>query len=67
MFQNLKPVLFSLNEMKDSLQTHAKPEIIEKEINGEIKYIVIEKSAFTSRKDAEIFISLADRFYSMKF
>ena len=67
MFQNLKPILELLNDHKGVKQTFGKPTIVEKEIDGEKIFVVIEKTGFESKKDAETYISIGERFHSMKF
>lgn len=66
LFANIKPILETMNDHTGVFQSVGKPDIVEKEIDGKTRFIVVEKTAFNTRKDAEIFISIGARVQSFK-
>ncbi len=67
LFGHIKPILETLDKHSGTFQTVGKPEIVEKEIKGEKIFIVVEKTGFKSKEDAEKFIEIGERVHSMKF
>ena len=66
MFQNLKPILELMNEHSGVHQIYGKPEIKTIEKDGKPLFVVIEKTAFDSEKDAQIYIDVGARVQSLK-
>jgi len=67
LFGHIKPILETLDKHSGTFQVMGKPEIIESEIKGEKVFVVIEKTAFKTKTDAEGFIEIGERVHSMKF
>lgn len=66
LFRNLKPVMESMGQMKGK-QTFAKPEVVEKEIEGKKHWVVVEKTIFDVEDDVKHYVDVANRFHAMKF
>lgn len=67
LFAHIKPILEILNDHSGAFQSIGKPEIIQKKIDNEDYFIVVEKTAFKTKEDAKKFIEIGERVHSMKF
>jgi hypothetical protein len=66
MFSNLRPILEMLQQHSGVAQSFGEPEIRELDKDGKKIFVVIEKTAFATKKDAEIFVEVGNRIHSMK-
>lgn len=66
LFRNFQPIMESMQKIKGH-QTFAKPEIVEKVIEGKKHWVVIEKTVFDNEDDLKHYVDVANRFHAMKF
>lgn len=66
LFSNMKPILEQLQNHSGKIQTFGEPEIRQIDVNGKPRWVVIEKTAFESEKDARIFVDIANRVHTIQ-